>query len=901
VEALPLSRGASRDEAARLRRELHALHETAAALSGSLDRASLLEHVVDGAAELIHGAHGFLYLLEDDGPRLVVRIARGPLAPFVGSEVRPGVGVAGRVWETGEACLENDYRGSARPVHVGDDAPRAVIGVPLTSRGGLVGVIGVATNDVRGLGRDDLEMVERFARLASLALERDRLRADLESELTERRRAEDELVDTVARLTASGVELRRSQEEMVRRLAAAAESRDASTGRHVERMSETCELIARQLGLDEAFCEAIRAAAALHDIGKIGVPDAVLLKPGPLTDAEREQMEQHTETGYRILSGSGSELLDLAASIALTHHERFDGTGYPHGRAGDAIPVEGRIAAVADVYDALTSDRVYRHAFPVETALEILRQGSGTQFDPVVLEAFLAAHGHVPTTARPSLALPAAAGGGDEHVPSRDGILPADAVANGVTAALAHLGEGGDPRHAIDAALARFCDGAGRGVVASVYVLTHDRLWCLAQHGYEQVRDGFEVGSGVMARCLAEGRVQFVPDVRLDPDFIAAVPGIVSELTVPIHAERASAVLNVETLGVGLSHASAEPVTRLAEGLARYVDELGGARFDVSTLLHMAVYASTLRGVPALAEFAVRTLGRLLDLKAAQLDLGAHPTGAPASFWRRDASGLRPLPADWVHQTGGRLGLAGISSSTVDGWEVGVPDDDPEARWLLWLPLVVGGDHVGTLIGRAAEPLDLQRGRAEAAVLFAQHIAALLDVAQALRRERRAAVTDPLTGLLNRRGFDERLREELDRAQRTERPLALVLADCDDLKRINDAGGHELGDAVLQAVARVIRECKRSSDVAARLGGDEFGLVLPDADGSAALDMAERLRRGLATLTVGSEAPSASFGFAVFPTHADTGAELLRVADRALYAAKRAGKGRPAGGSATVG
>jgi diguanylate cyclase (GGDEF)-like protein len=184
----------------------------------------------------------------------------------------------------------------------------------------------------------------------------------------------------------------------------------------------------------------------------------------------------------------------------------------------------------------------------------------------------------------------------------------------------------------------------------------------------------------------------------------------------------------------------------------------------------------------------------------------------------------------------------------------------------------------------------------EAAILFAQHVAALLDVAQALRRERRAAVTDPLTGLLNRRGFDERLREELERAQRTGRPLALVVADCDDLKRINDASGHEQGDAVLQAIARVIRESKRSSDVAARLGGDEFGLVLPDGDGSAALDIAERLRRALATLSVVAEAPSASFGFAVFPTHAQTAPELLRVADRALYAAKRAGKNRLAGG-----
>jgi HD-GYP domain-containing protein (c-di-GMP phosphodiesterase class II) len=382
------------DEAARLRRELDALHETAIALSEPLDPSVLLERAVDGAAGLIEEAHGFLYVLEDDGRRLVVRVARGPFARLTGTEIARGEGVVGTVWATGLTRLENDYRSSESRLRHDGEVPDAVVAVPLTALGELVGVLGLATHRGRRLTADDVSLVERFGRLASLALERARLTADLESELVERRRTEEELVDTVGRLTASGHALRRSHEEMVRRLAAAAESRDASTGRHVERMSETCELIARQLDLEEPFCESIRAAGALHDIGKIGVPDAVLLKPGPLTDAERALMEQHAVIGHRILAGSGSELLDLAASIALTHHERFDGTGYPHGRAGDAIPIEGRIAAVADVFDALTSDRVYRHAFPLETAFEILRQGRGTQFDPVVLDAFLVASGH---------------------------------------------------------------------------------------------------------------------------------------------------------------------------------------------------------------------------------------------------------------------------------------------------------------------------------------------------------------------------------------------------------------------------------------------------------------------------------------------------------------------------
>ena len=209
----------------------------------------------------------------------------------------------------------------------------------------------------------------------------------------------------------------------------------------------------------------------------------------------------------------------------------------------------------------------------------------------------------------------------------------------------------------------------------------------------------------------------------------------------------------------------------------------------------------------------------------------------------------------------------------------------------MWLPLRAGGRTIGTLIGRSNAPLDLARERMESATLFAQHTAALLDVAQALRREQLAAVTDSLTGLLNRRGFDERLREEISRAQRTGVPLSIVLLDCDDLKRINDVHGHEHGDAALQALARALRDGKRISDVAGRLGGDEFGLILPDADGASAAAAAERLRNALRSLD-DDRLPTASFGIATCPEDGTSNASLMRAADRALYRAKHAGKDR---------
>jgi putative two-component system response regulator len=133
----------------------------------------------------------------------------------------------------------------------------------------------------------------------------------------------------------------------------------------------------------------------MHDVGKIGIPDRILLKPGRLTDEERKVMEAHTEMGHRILAGSGVELLDLAARMALTHHERIDGTGYPGRLAGDAIPIEGRICAVADVFDALTSDRVYRKAFRPDEARQIMLEERGTQFDAELLDLFFGAYDDV--------------------------------------------------------------------------------------------------------------------------------------------------------------------------------------------------------------------------------------------------------------------------------------------------------------------------------------------------------------------------------------------------------------------------------------------------------------------------------------------------------------------------
>ena len=162
--------------------------------------------------------------------------------------------------------------------------------------------------------------------------------------------------------------------------------------KHIWRVSRLAGLIAREMGQDAGFSQLIMRAARLHDVGKIAIPDGVLFKPGKLTEAEFSIIKQHTSVGASLLSGGQSELLQMAESVALNHHERWDGTGYPNALTGSDIPVEGRIVAIADAFDAMTHNSAHRKAFSTDEAAQIILEESGRQFDPEVVEAFLRLH-----------------------------------------------------------------------------------------------------------------------------------------------------------------------------------------------------------------------------------------------------------------------------------------------------------------------------------------------------------------------------------------------------------------------------------------------------------------------------------------------------------------------------
>lgn len=184
------------------------------------------------------------------------------------------------------------------------------------------------------------------------------------------------------------LQIRRGHEETIHRLVNASAYRDDETGAHIKRVGLFSAVLAKALGWSTEQVEHLRMAACMHDVGKIGIQDAILRKPGPLTRGEYEVMKTHTVIGARMLADAESPVLQIAHDIALNHHERFDGTGYPNGIADSGIPESARITAIVDVYDALTHDRVYRRAFSEAKALDMMENGRGSQFDPSLLDLF---------------------------------------------------------------------------------------------------------------------------------------------------------------------------------------------------------------------------------------------------------------------------------------------------------------------------------------------------------------------------------------------------------------------------------------------------------------------------------------------------------------------------------
>lgn len=375
-----------KDQRYEIEEQLYRLNQIGIALSSQQNLKSLLEMILQEARSFTRAEAGSLFLVEGESLRFVLAQnevlekrnsrTRTSGSPFVGKTIPLSkkslagyVAITGRVlnildaYEIDESApyrfdktfdIQNRYR------------TRSLLLAPLREPAGKTfGVLELINarnenNEIIPFPRSMEPLVASLSSQAAVAVRNAKLTEDLKKAY----------LDTIFRL------------------AIAAEYRDDDTAEHLHRMSNYSAIIARNYGLDDHFVENILYASPMHDVGKLGIPDAILQKPGKLTPEEFEIMKSHTLIGAKILANSEAEVLQLAETVALTHHEKYDGTGYPRGLKGEEIPLVGRIVAIADVFDALTSKRYYKPAYPVEKALNIIEEGKGKHFDSTLVDAF---------------------------------------------------------------------------------------------------------------------------------------------------------------------------------------------------------------------------------------------------------------------------------------------------------------------------------------------------------------------------------------------------------------------------------------------------------------------------------------------------------------------------------
>ncbi len=450
-----------------------------------------------------------------------------------------------------------------------------------------------------------------------------------------------------------------------------------------------------------------------------------------------------------------------------------------------------------------------------------------------------------------------------------------------------------DPASAIDAAVEALYD-AVRGLMPSVFVTEHGRLWLVAQRGYAVVPDGITIERGITGRAIRLGRAQVVPDVRADPDYVAALPGVGSELAMPLRSGRIIVgVLNIESERA-LPDGATRAIRPLAVALAPLAAALRASRtLDLAALARLFVHLGSLRDPNEIAALAAASLPGVLPIEATQVvvwdEVGA---ATELASWRSDVSPREPLSRAELEAARAQIDPTVVCHVL----DMGARRSQSRARkTVVWLPLRANADELGALVGVSASADHVDALQLDTAAVLAAHVAASLDAAFALRRERQSAATDPLTGILNRRGLEERLERELTSAQERRLPLSLLAIDCDDFKDINDRAGHEFGDTLLREIADALSRALPEDAAAARLGGDEFVVMLPGAGADAAKALGGQIRSVLADgLTDAGFPLRISAGISTYPFDGAGSTALLRAADQALYAAKSTGKDRVA-------
>ncbi len=467
-------------------------------------------------------------------------------------------------------------------------------------------------------------------------------------------------------------------------------------------------------------------------------------------------------------------------------------------------------------------------------------------------------------------------------------------VAAACRAAIDAIEGAATPEDALDGALGALHERLDRAFVVAL-VVEHGRLWHVASRGYAMTPDGIPIAVGIVGRAVRSGRIQYVPDLAADPAYVEVVSGVSAEIAIPLCVGgEVISVVNIESVAP-LPRQSSRLFRPLADALVPVLDALRSARsLDLSGLARLFVYVSSLRDPREISEIVAASLPRVLPIETSQLYLRADDGSlklvacsrvspdAPAALSAADVSSLREKSVHPAIMEEVDLGV----STAARG----------DARSAILLPLRANGDDLGILVGTSRWAFEVGRQQGEVASVLAALAAASVDAALSLGRERRSALTDSLTGLLNQRGFELELEAALAAAQDDRRPLSLWILDCDDFKELNDRAGHEFGDALLREIGRVLAAILPDTAQPGRLGGDEFVVMLPGVDSASAERTAAEIGKALADGLEEAGYPlRLSGGVATYPFDGGSSSQLVRAADQALYEAKETGKNRVVG------
>jgi len=686
--------------------------------------------------------------------------------------------------------------------------------------------------------------------------------------------------------------------ETIYRLSIASEYKDEDTGAHIKRMSLYSAAVARRMGLNESTIETILYAAPMHDLGKIGIPDIILMKPAKLDPIEWEIMKLHTVIGAKILKGSDAEFVKLGETIAQNHHEKWDGSGYPGSLKGIEIPIAGRIAAIADVFDALTSKRPYKEPFSVEKSLTIIREGKGSHFDPDVADAFFAIQDEILTIREQYCE--------DNQpvfdIPELKSLLQQynhEELNKETKVSEIQQKNSEDLTNASEFRYRRLFEADQEGILildAEMGQIVDVNTFLIEMLGYSKEEFlgkkiweiGFPKDVATCKRSFAELqskkyiRYEDLPLERKDGKLIKVeFVGIVYDVD-----NKKFIQCNIRDI---------TECKMVDEALAQTANRDAA----VSILASKLVSSISISDISALVlesaeRFTRSTYGFVgyIDLEAGYMISPAMIKGIWESSQSKDETTIfKKFGGLWGWVLNNRQSL--LTNTPIDDprFIETAPGNVPIQNFLS-VPALIGTELVGQ-VALANSTRNYNQQDLE----FVERLATLYAIAIKHQRTedkiRKMAYHDLLTGLPNRALFNDRYTMAVAGTKRYNKGIALMMLDIDHFKNINDTLGHDAGDEVLKKFSSRLLSTLRQTDTVMRLGGDEFIIMITDlVESEYIANVAQRVLEATRKPFMFHDheiRTTTSIGISSYPEDGEDVEMLLKCADIAMYHIKETG------------